>query len=63
MALVADGLQHVDPRGRAPDCGARLLICAPSYTGWRFVFGIGKLGDLVAFSSAFVLVMIARLIS
>jgi len=62
MALVADGL-HMSTHAGA------LVIAAFAYAyarrharDERFVFGTGKLGDLAAFSSALILVMIALLI-
>ena len=62
LALVADGL-HMSTHAGA------LLLAALAY-GYarrhaedrRFVFGIGKLGDLAGFSSAIILAMIALLI-
>ena len=63
MALIADGL-HMSTHAGA------LLIAALAYTyarqhahDQRFVFGTGKLGDLAAFTSAIILVMIALLIA
>lgn len=62
MALIADGL-HMSTHAGA------LVIAALAYSharrharDERFVFGTGKLGDLAAFSSALILVMIALLI-
>ncbi|HWE47914.1 MAG TPA: CDF family Co(II)/Ni(II) efflux transporter DmeF [Caulobacteraceae bacterium] len=63
MALVADGL-HMSTHAGA------LLIAAVAYSyarrharDERFTFGVGKLGDLGAFSSALVLALIAALIA
>ena len=63
MALIADGL-HMSTHAGA------LLIAALAYAyarqhahDQRFVFGTGKLGDLAAFTSAIILVMIALLIA
>jgi cation diffusion facilitator family transporter len=62
MALIADGL-HMSTHAAA------LVIAALAYAyarrharDARFAFGTGKLGDLAAFASAIVLVMIALLI-
>jgi cation diffusion facilitator family transporter len=62
IALIADGL-HMSTHAGA------LLLAALAYcyarrhaTDARFTFGTGKLGDLAAFTSAIVLVMIALLI-
>src|SRR5438094_1397050 len=63
VALIADGL-HMSTHAGA------LLIAAAAYSyarshvnDPRFAFGTGKLGDLAAFTSAIVLVMVALLIA
>ena len=61
IALIADGF-HMSTHAGAP------LLAALAYTSSRkhannpdFAFGTGKLGDLVGFSSAIILAMIALL--
>src|SRR6185369_5042964 len=63
VALIADGL-HMSTHTGA------LLIAAAAYSyarrhmhDPRFTFGTGKLGDLAAFASAIVLVLVALLIA
>jgi len=63
MALVADGW-HMATHAVALAIAALAYLFARRYAGDpRFVFGTGKLGDLAAFSSAIILVLIAAMVA